>query len=246
MSRSRRYQELAVELRALIAERGFEPGDRLLTERQIAEHFGVPRSLVREAVLTLEVDGLVSVRKGSGIYLREQSGADAGQGDDIGPFELLQARQVIESAVAEQAARTVTKSDILAMRAVLEQERRLIDGGVNDDYSNDEAFHKLIAAATQNSALSDSVQELWNKRRASPMWARLHTRINDPSYRRRWLDDHQMVLSALTQRDATAARAAMWQHLENVRNILMELSDVDDPSFDGYLFAAPDALVAAN
>lgn len=68
------------------------------------------------------------------------------------------------------------------------------------------------------------------------MWARLHDRIFDLSYRTRWLDDHAVILEALRHRDSDKARQAMWQHLENVRLTLLELSDVGDPEFDGYLY----------
>ena len=75
------------------------------------------------------------------------------------------------------------------------------------------------------------------------MWAKLHSRIFETTYRQAWFADHQAILSALQARDAAGARHAMWTHLDNVRNTLMALSDVDDPGFDGYLFE-PVALKA--
>lgn len=239
----RRYQDVAAALKDEILQGGYVSGDRLNTERQISEKMGVSRSLVREAVIMLEIEGYVEVRKGSGIYitrLPEKNGVEV-EGD-IGPFELLQARQVLESTIAACAASNVTKADIVRMRAALDMERHAIENGL-DDYSADELFHRLIAEATQNSVLADLVQELWDKRTRSPMWEKLHGRIFDDSYRRQWLDDHQQILNALQCRDSGAARQAMWQHLQNVRQTLLELSDVDDPAFDGYLFGA-DPLIA--
>ncbi|WP_153772151.1 FCD domain-containing protein [Labrenzia sp. CE80] len=236
MSATRRYQDVACELRQLICKRGMKTGERLMSERQISDEFGVSRSLVREALIMLEIEGLVEVRKGSGIYLSTSPDQAAPPlRDDIGPFELLQARQLLESNIAAFAAEMVTKSDIIRMREALEVERHGIEIG-DPDYSGDEMFHRLIAEATQNSVLVDMVQELWRKREQSPMWARLHDRIFNADYRGSWLDDHRVILSALQCKDPQAARQAMWQHLENVRETLMELSDVEDPSFDGYLF----------
>ncbi|MBQ1202771.1 MAG: GntR family transcriptional regulator, partial [Loktanella sp.] len=142
---SRRYQELAAQLRDLIAKGAYQPGDRILTERQISEQLEVGRSSAREAILLLEIEGMLEVRKGSGIYLKQTSPAGLG-GDvnDVGPFELIQARQLLESAIAGLAASTVTKSDILRMREALEIERASIDSG-EMDYSGDEQFHRLIA-----------------------------------------------------------------------------------------------------
>jgi len=238
MTAERRYLEISRAIRDAIAARGFRPGDRIMTERQMAEDFGVPRSVVREAVMALEIERLVEVRKGSGIYLvRQVGGLAATASTEIGPFELLQARQILESAVAAQAARMVTKADIVKMREALALESQGIETG-EGDYSGDRQFHHLIAEATQNSALVDLVSELWDKRAASPMWARLQSRIFDTSYRRKWLGDHQAILTALQQKNAEAAEQAMWRHLENVRTTLLDLSDVDAPDFDGFIFAA--------
>ena len=223
MSPYRRYQDVAQALRNVIKAQGFAVGDRLPPERQLSETLSVSRSLVREALIMLEIDGLVEVRKGSGIYLATPSATKAPpERDDIGPFELLQARQLLESSIAAFAAEMVTKNDIVRMREALEIERADIEAGSND-HSGDELFHRLIAEATQNSVLVD-------------MWAKLHTRIFDADYRLNWLDDHQQILTALRNKDRDGAGAAMWQHLAHVRETLMELSDVDDPAFDGYLF----------
>ncbi|MBV1869039.1 MAG: FCD domain-containing protein [Marinosulfonomonas sp.] len=237
MTHTRRYQDVARDLRKIIAERGVQVGDRLMTERQFSEDLGVSRSLVREALITLEIEGLVEVRKGSGIYLTkpQEIKTTAVARDDIGPFELLQARQLLESNIAGFAAQMVTPNDINRMHEALNLERQGIENEAGD-LSGDEMFHHLIAEATQNSMLVATVEGLWSRRQKSPMWDRLHDRIFDMEYRRAWLDDHQTILKALQCKDATGAQKAMWQHLENVRETLMKLSDVDDAVFDGYMF----------
>lgn len=233
---ARRYRDVAAEIRGLIRREGLGPGDRLMPERALSELLDVPRSVVREALILLEIEQLVAVRKGSGVYVTGSVEAGAvSDHDDIGPFELLQARQVIEAEIAAFAARMVTKGDIGRMRTALDEERAgLARGAVN--YAGDRAFHRLIAEATQNAVLVDTVEELWRKRERSPMWARLHARIFDTAYRGAWLDDHQAILAALRARDSPLARTAMWRHLGNVRDTLMALSDVEDPAFDGFLF----------
>ena len=236
MSGARQYQDVARSIRSLIHDEKLAPGDRLPPERKLCEQLNVSRSLVREALILLEIEGLVEVRKGSGVYVSEQSAAAIQPSrDDIGPFELLQARQLIEADIAGFAARNVTKSDILRLREALERERTDLARG-DADYSGDREFHRLIAQATQNSVLVDVVEELWRKREQSPMWARLHNRIFETTYRRAWLDDHEDILAGLQARNSEMAQTAMWRHLGNVRDTLMTLSDVEDPSFDGYLF----------
>lgn len=236
MSGARQYQDVARAIRGVIGDARLAPGDRLPPERGLSERLNVSRSLVREALILLEIEGAVEVRKGSGVYVSDTPAARSVPArDDIGPFELLQARQLIESEIAGFAAQNVTKSDIRNLHAALERERAELHGG-NADYSGDREFHRLIAEATQNSVLVDMVEELWCKREQSPMWARLHNRIFETTYRRAWLDDHQEILAGLQARNSEAAQMAMWRHLGNVRDTLMTLSDVEDPTFDGYLF----------
>ena len=232
----RRYQEVAGMLARRIAEEGYKPGDKFPTERQISMEMGISRSLVREAYIVLEIEGYLDVRKGSGSYVADGEKISLNvPKSDFGPFELLQARQLLESSITGFAATTITKNDIVRLRETLELERRAIERG-EEDYLADRQFHLQIAEATQNSVLVAQVEDLWVKRENSSMWARLHDRIFDLSYRTKWLDDHAVILEALRHRESEKARQAMWQHLENVRLTLLELSDVGDPDFDGYLY----------
>ncbi|WP_208978725.1 GntR family transcriptional regulator [Pseudovibrio denitrificans] len=109
----RRYQDVAEELVRDLANGAFAIGDKLPTERKISEDLGVSRSLVRDAMIMLEVQGLVDVRKGSGTYVLRLPGdvtPDSALETDIGPFELLQARQLLESNIAAFAATMATKA----------------------------------------------------------------------------------------------------------------------------------------
>lgn len=240
----RLYQDIGIQLRERIAAGEYRIGDRLPPEREIAGQLGVSRAVIREALIMLELEGLIEVRKGSGVYIvnlpdaSSHFAASANETVDAGPFEMLQARQVLESHIAQFAATQVTKGDIVKLRQALELERQQLAGGELDD-SGDEMFHFAIAEATQNSVLAETAKDLWNRRHNSPMWNQLHSRITDLEYRHQWLKDHEQILSAFMKRDPEAAYKAMWQHLENVKQTLLELSDVDDPNFDGYLFDSP-------
>lgn len=187
-------------IRDLIVQTPYRPGERLPPEREIAERLNVTRTVVREALIMLEIKGLVEVRRGAGIYVldsadnNEMEGADVNHCNDAGPFELLQARQLLESNIAEFAALQATREDIIKMR------------------------------------------QSWQWRENNPMWLQLHSHLGDTLYRKEWLVDHKQILAALIKKDARAAKLAMWQHLENVKQRLLEFSNVDDIYFDGYLF----------
>lgn len=234
----RLYQEIGNKIRADILNGQYRVGDRLPPERDIAEAFSVSRSVVREALIMLELEKLIEVRKGSGVYviqiplLEDKTGiTDSG----YGPFELMQARQLLESEVAAFAAMQATKNDIIKMKQAIDQERLALENGSFDE-SADELFHCLLAQSTQNSVLANMVYDVWQARKRSSMWRGIHSHTVDFSYQRQWLDDHQRILRAVSRRDVKMARQEMWQHLENVKNKLLEISDVDDPTFDGYLF----------
>ncbi len=222
---SRKYLSVAESLREMLIAKRWEFGERLPAERALAEELGVPRATVREALIVLEVEGLLEVRHASGIYVREaEPQARPNLPDDLSPFELLRARQVIESAIAAAAALTVTDDQIAAMREALEQEERDI-AERRGSYEGDARFHHILAEATQNAALVAAVEQLWAMRQSSELWSRLHTRIFDDGYRRSWSADHYEILSAIEARDPDSARAAMWRHLGNVSRTLMILSD---------------------
>ncbi|CAH0537335.1 FCD domain-containing protein [Vibrio marisflavi] len=237
----RRYQEIGLILRKELVEGSFKQGDRLPPERDIAERLNVSRTVIREAIIMLELENLVEVKKGSGVYVvnipSESSLNDKVVSDEAGPFEILQARQFLESNIAEFAATQVTPSDIAKMKQALRREKEeLLEG--TEECLGDETFHLCIAEATQNSVLVDMVRQTWERRKTSPMWKKLHARISTHNYREEWIEDHARILSALQRKDPALAKNSMWQHLENVKQKLLELSDIDDPNFDGYLFSS--------
>jgi GntR family uxuAB operon transcriptional repressor len=242
----RLYQEVGAALKDRISGGEFAVGDKLPPEREISEIMNVSRSVVREALIMLEIQGIVNVRKGSGVYVKQLPSDEMGaaqqhidqvndSSNDVGPFEMLQARQFLESRIAEFAATQITKNDISKLRHSLELERINLEND-RKDYDGDEMFHIAIAEATQNSVLSDMVRDLWKRRDTSPMWQQLHKHISNEDYRKRWLQDHELILANLQRRDPAGARDAMWQHLENVKQTLLGLSDISHPEFDGFLF----------
>lgn len=200
------------------------------------------RTIVREALLMLELQGTVDIRQGSGVYVmriphEDDSEEEQMLSSDVGPFEILQARQLLESNIAEFAALQATREDIIKMRQALQlEERELASSAPGGSESGDMQFHLAIAEATHNSMLVELFRQSWQWRENNPMWIQLHRHLGDTHYRQEWLVDHKRILAALIKKDARAAKLAMWQHLENVKRRLLEFSNVDDIYFDGYLF----------
>ncbi|GAB4593448.1 transcriptional regulator ExuR [Edwardsiella tarda] len=240
MECTRLYQQLAAELKQRIEGGVYPVGDKLPAERFIAEEMDVSRTVVREAIIMLEVEGYVEVRKGSGIHVISNQPKSLILPDtaiefaSAGPFELLQARQLIESNVAEFAATQVTKQDIVALMEIQERARQ------EDRFRDSEwdlKFHVQVALATQNSAMATIIEKMWSQRIHNPYWQKLHEHIDDKSIES-WCEDHDKILKALIRKDPYGAKIAMWQHLENTKQMLFHAT-TDDFEFnvDRYLFA---------
>ena len=196
----RLYQQLAADLKERIEQGVYLVGDKLPAERFIADEKNVSRTVVREAIIMLEVEGYVEVRKGSGIHVvsnqpRHQQAADNNmEFANYGPFELLQARQLIESNIAEFAATQVTKQDIMKLMAIQEQAR---GEQCFRDSEWDLQFHIQVALATQNSALAAIVEKMWTQRSHNPYWKKLHEHIDSRTVDN-WCDDHDQILMLLS------------------------------------------------
>lgn len=236
----RLYQRIAAIITQRIEEGLYPVGDKLPAERFVAEEMNVSRTVVREALIMLEVEGYVEVRKGSGIHVmsRQPKSSAVPTADlefaSIGPFELLQARQLIESNVAEFAATQVTKQDIVQLMAIQEQARK--EERFRDSQW-DLKFHVQVALSTQNSALATIVEKMWVQRMDNPYWLKLHEHIDSRSIDS-WCDDHDQILNALMRKDPYGAKLAMWQHLENTKQMLFNASNNDfEFNVDRYLFS---------
>lgn len=212
----RLYRQIADQIRGLIKSGEFQAGARLPPERDLAKQLGVSRPSVREALIALEVEGLVEVRIGSGIYVlaNGSSVAEAANESDApaGPFELLRARYVVESECAALAARSAKKSQVEAIEAALaEMEREHLDG--RQPLGADRLFHLRIAEATGNGALVHVIKTLWDER-TGPLYRQLEHHYDNPALWQSAMDEHRAVVKAIAARDAAGAKAAMQRHLD--------------------------------
>jgi DNA-binding FadR family transcriptional regulator len=213
----RLYREIAAQLSGLIAKGEFTVGERLPSERELAAQLGVSRPSLREALIALELEGMVEVRVGSGIWVTASS-ADRGAVKPLrsgeGPFELLRARGLIEGEIAAVAARTATAHDLDAIRSALGAMERLLKK--NQDFSSaDRDFHIHIAASTRNSVLAATVQDLWDRGRGA-MWDLMEEHFQTPAHRAATVEEHRAIYRALDAHDPREARHAMRSHLKRV------------------------------
>jgi DNA-binding FadR family transcriptional regulator len=211
----RLYRQIADQIRTLIKSGEFPAGARLPPERDLAKQLGVSRPSVREALIALEVEGLVEVRIGSGIYVQpgnDDTGADQSHEAEAGPFELLRARYVIESECAALAAKSAKKSQIVAIADALDEMQREMEVVEHHPLNGDRLFHLRIAEATGNGALV-AVVKMWWEERTGPLYKQLEDHYDSPALWEAAMTEHRAVLKAIAARDAEGARAAMQRHL---------------------------------
>ena len=209
----RLYRQIADQVRGLIRAGEFPVGSRLPAERDLAVQLGVSRPSVREALIALEVEGLVEVRMGSGVVVIAREPAPSATPVDapFGPFEIIRARQVIECELAAMAAQLLDGPALAGLQQALAQMRADVAAG-RAPVQGDRLFHLRIAEAADNGPLLRTVTALYDERN-TPLFEQLGQHYETLPTWRDALDEHQAVLDAITRRDPAAARAAMHAHL---------------------------------
>lgn len=211
---SRLYKRVAAQLIDQLQSGVFSVGDKMPAERDLAVSMGVSRPVVREAMLALEVLGLIEVRLGAGTFVTRMPGETDAPRFNISPFELLEARLVIEGEAAALAAVHVTDEEIAKLESLVEAIREQNEDHIAEENA-DMAFHLAIARATRNSAMEKTVEDLWIQRWASAECKLLLEQARTANVLP-VVEEHTAIVEALRDRDPSLARAAMRAHLEAV------------------------------
>lgn len=215
---SRLYEQIIEQIQNLVLAGTLRPGDKLPSERELAEQFGVSRTAVREAVKALREKGLVEIRPGRGTFITDSTSEVMRDSLDFmvkaglinGVSNLNEVRTLLEPGIAAMAAERITEADI----QTLEQLIKTMDGAMDDADAFAEAdleFHLTLAGATQNRLipiLLDPIVDILREHRK-----RVFQVEGGPQ---RGHYHHQRILAAIKQRNPAAARQAMQEHLQQV------------------------------
>lgn len=218
----RLYEKVAEQIGLLIAAGEFRHGDRLPAERELARKIGVSRPVLREALVTLEISGLVEVRGGSGCFVTATPDTLLPDFSDGGPspFEVIHARSVIEGEIAALAAERASAEAVAGLEETIATMRADIAAG-RDTRETDKLFHIRLAEMSGNSVLTGIVGDLWSHMTA-PVFNRLgaHSGLRDTD--NITVMEHMRIIEAVAAQDVQGARGAMAVHLERVRKVLLE------------------------
>ncbi len=208
----RLYRQVADQLRLLIESGEYGVGDRLPTERELAERLGISRPTVREALIALEVEGRIRIRVGSGIYVTAPPAEELVAGEIEGPFELLRARELIESALVREAARLATPEDIAGLDALLAR----MENGEHpspETIALDREFHVALAGILGNAVITRFIGDLFDQR-MTPYFERLSEYFETGQTWQVAYAEHRVIRDAVAAGDPAEAEAAMRRHLQ--------------------------------
>jgi GntR family transcriptional repressor for pyruvate dehydrogenase complex len=221
-------EEIVRKLLDYLLSHHVPPGGRLPSERQLAEAFGVGRSVIREALKSLSLLGVVHVRQGDGTYLTDLQSSLLPKVIEWGlllgerrTLDLVEARRHIEVATARLAAERRDERQLSELAALLERMRHAAEDA-EEFVDADIAFHIKIAEASRNTALLDILSGIQALLR---VWITRVIRAagrTEPSYR-----EHEPVYDAILRQDPDAAAAAMDRHLLAASERLLSSISVD-------------------
>lgn len=209
----------------LISRSALKPGDRLPSERDLGDRFGVSRTVVREALRSLAAKGVLEVRSGSGATvarvdveraseaLRLYVQGSHGEVDGVTYEQINDVREMIETRVARMAAVSASEEDIARLAAIHQEfcEREYVPDIASQ---LDVDFHRAIAESVHNPLIllmMDSIE---------PTLLEIRCRVAGvPGRYGRAIEAHGQILARIRQRDADGAEQAMIEHLEESRGV---------------------------
>ncbi len=224
------YEEIIGQIKKLIVDGKLQPGDKLLSERELSEKLNVSRASVREAFSALEMMGIITIRPGEGSFVRQVSFEGMLEPlsfilqmeiDDI--MQLLEVRKILEVETAALAALRATPADLEAIhKSLVSMMEELRQGEIGD--IADASFHFSVAKAANNPILikvMNTISDLMNKSFRSSR-QKLFLIENMPAV---LYNAHAEIFEAISDRNPSLARLRMREHLTMVEDAMRELRD---------------------
>lgn len=223
----RKHLYVAKQILMAIKEGVYGPGDKLPPERVLAEEMGVSRNSIREALSALRVLNIIESKTGNGTYVKKfvkriniETQILPLLEESENPFQIFEARNVLEIGVAELAIDNATPRDIERIQRALERMRQQAKAQDYEGYlSANLDFHLAIAAATANPILERIMTLLWettSQRLLNEMLIDYWQQNIDSS-----VEIHEQIFTAIKTRDKILIREAICKHYEEPKNYLL-------------------------
>lgn len=212
-------QSIAREIQAMIQDGTLKPGEKVPSQREFSQKFGISRASLREALLTLETLGLLKTEAGRGTFV---AGTPSNPAGHMGPwrysstysvFDVFQTRILLEGEIARLAAGRLTQLQLEQMEAATQtMEDRWASQDLIANVDADLEFHGIIVSACSNAmlrALYQTVRDQITETQRQPI------PMTDPERMRDSIAEHRRVIKALKANDANQARLEMEGHIRN-------------------------------
>jgi len=219
--RNKVYEDVARQIERLILKK-LRPGDKLPSERELAELLRVSRSSIRDAIRSLELMGMVEPRQGAGTIVCEVTtnslanplaNALKRKAELMG--ELLDFRKILEPPLAARAATHASAEEISEMEGILKRQKEKLNAG-ESTIAEDSEFHYAVAMASGNSVVLKVLDILMDLLRDTR-----ERSLQIEGRPQKSLAGHARILEAIRRHDAEAAKSAMRRHIEDVEEIVL-------------------------
>jgi GntR family transcriptional regulator, transcriptional repressor for pyruvate dehydrogenase complex len=224
-------QVIVDQIKVLIRDGRLLPGDRLPSERELCQRFGVSRVTVREALRVLEAGGLLTIRVGAhgGAFLTSPTTERLSEGladlisvSKLTAANVTEARIIVELGILPLAVERATSDDIAALFAMVDEAERALAA---ETYSVEmsAAFHIRVAECTHNPAIAMLVQSFHG-----PLLMSLEEAHQSAPMGHQGMDEHRKLAQAIKDRDLAAARKVATTHLDRTARRVRHEEDSDD------------------
>ena len=217
------------QIEGLILRGILRPGERLPSERELSERFGVSRPSLREAIADLQESGLLVARANAGIFVADVLGSAFSPAltrlfsthtDAV--FDALDFRRDMEGLAAHRAARLASDTDLAVVDTIFRKMEKAHDArDAKGEAAQDAAFHLAIVEASHNVVMLHMMRSMYDLLQAGVFYNR-QVIFDQRTTRRALLDQHRAINDALQDRDPDAAQRAVQTHLDFVRTALTD------------------------
>jgi len=243
IKQKRIYEEILEQIQQLVSEGTLKSGNRLISEREMAERLQVSRASVREAFSALDMLGILESRPGEGTFIRSVPRESA-----LKPLalvvmlynerklDIMEVRMILEAESAALAAQRATEEDLAKISGCL---NRLEQDFFNDRLgeTSDAGFHLAIAEATENMVLAWFMNTVSDLLKATMRYSRQRL-FENPGNKETLLLQHKKIFAAILRRDSPGAREAMMEHLKFVYDQIAVYEQEHEERENGCLLAA--------
>ncbi len=224
------YAQIYQQIIELIERGEYSPGDQLPPERDLSRKLGVSRAALREALIVMQMNGVVKTVSGKGTFIGQlpNNNAVAVSFPQFGesPFAILEARKAVEPMIAHLAAEVSTEdgqkkiAEILAWVEADQTQNQVVSNTFSE---GDRQFHLEIARSTEN-PLIISIQEVIYTYTGQALWLTLmrHSSFATPNRWQNSLHEHRVIFEAICNRDPGMAAARVQAHLRKVERIMVQ------------------------